>query len=385
MSAVRNITGIDVTKISFDAQLRRYNRGYRRRLRKMARSSSRLSDLLYTFPAAAFVIAGHGGNPLARAEAARLVKDGASLRKVGKVLGLPGWTRRLPPETFNEAFGNLPDSDRFNRSIVNLIPDEAGKVAVWFSWLIRADQYCDEDFALWLARQKISFLPDERPDILLPLAAWVWFCRNGKTRARGLIETPWTAQTGFAKAIEATRGWIVRLLLDDCHDSSRQIGRWLVPQKASGYRIIPLRKRDELADEGRLMHNCVADYATAVAAGNCLIYSVRRGNNHVATLEIKPHHAMGGTPVVAQLLGPHNDEVDEAITRAVDGWLKRQGRYPFVHAGNYALAGFDTSRWETLWAPYFEARGKSRSLAGRPRTVQPMLVHSALQELSWYA
>ena len=55
-----------------------------------------------------------------------MVKEGRDLKRVARVLGLPLWTRRLPPEAFRAPFGDLPDGEVFNRKIVNLIPRDPG-------------------------------------------------------------------------------------------------------------------------------------------------------------------------------------------------------------------------------------------------------------------
>lgn len=375
----------DSARPALDVQLRHYNRSYRRRLRKIAKSSSRLADLLYSYPAAAFVIAAQAGNPLLRAQAVRLVKDGASLNKVAQSLALPMWTRRLPPESFTGSFAPLPGGQRFSRCIVNLIPKDPDNCAAWFNWVATAHNLCHEDFALWVARLSIWNFVFDDPDVLLPLAAFVWFKDAEGTRARGMIDKPWTPQLGLGKAVEAARGWFIRMLLEDCRSGSGWNGRWFVAQRACGLRIVPLRKPRDLEDEGRRMNNCVGDYITAVAAGECLIYSVRRGNKHIATLEVKPNHAMDGTAQVAQLLGPHNEEVDEPIRRAVDSWLKRQGDYPGGGRDNYALAGFMAERWAELLAPYWQAKGKPATSSGLPIAQQPILMHRALQALACYA
>ena len=377
--------GAGLTRPALDVQLRRYNRSYRRRLRKLAKSSAPLTDLLYSFPAAAFLIAAQIGNPLLRAEAVKLVKDGQSLKKLALCLGLPSWTRRLPPETFTGGFGALPESDRFDRMIVNLIPKAPEHCATWFYWTLKANNLCHEDFALWVARLKIFDRATEHPDLLLPLAAFVWFQEAEGTRARGLIDKPWTTKTSLAKAIDGAREWFVRMLLEECRGDGRSTGRWFVTQKVSGFRIVPLRQARDLEDEGRRMGHCVGDYVSCVAAGDCLIYSVRRGNDHVATMEIGPSHCKNGGSLVRQLLGPYNEEVDESLWRAVEKWLKRQGRYPFVAAGNFKLADFQSDRWRQLWAPYWESKGCSAGPSLKTMIAQPRLMHQALDNLVCYA
>ena len=382
MSVDLTMEGIGFDRPALDTQLRRYARSYRRRLRKMAKSNDNLGDLIYTFPAVAFVIAANHGNPLLRSEATALVKKGAPLRKIANCLGLPSWLRRLPPEAFTGDFGRLPDSERFNRQVVNFIPADADASRVWFAWIGKAYRLCHEDFALWIAQQKLWRANLGHGDILLPLAAFAWFSHAPHTKGRGLIEKPWQKNMRFGKAVEAANSWFVRLLLEDYRDSNGRNGRWFVEQRASGYRIVPLRTARDLEDEGQRMNHCVACYASELATGESLIYSVRRGNKHVATLEVKQDYTMDGTAVIAQLLGPHNEEVDISILHAVQSWLRRQGNYPYIQAGKYTLAGFDSTRWDALWAPYWEAHGDSRTVASRAVQLQPIQLHHALRGLA---
>ncbi|MGI9521532.1 MAG: PcfJ domain-containing protein [Hyphomicrobiaceae bacterium] len=367
------------SRSTLDVQLRRYHRGYRRRLRKLAKTSRQLKDLIYTFPGAAFSIAAGHGNPLLRAEAVNLVQDGASLREIGKVLGLPVWVRRLPPEAFLQALGKIPGGDDFARRISNTVPQDPAQCSMWLQWVLRANALCDEEFAIWIARQHIWLEHDRDPSPMLPLAAYAWYSSAEKTTARGLIERPWTANTGFAKALEAARSWFVRCLSEYCSDSQGYPGHWFARQRSSGLRIVPLRTPDELIHEGKRMRHCVGDYACQVLSGACLIYSIRRGNQHVATLEVRPHWERQGQPVMAQLRGPDNDPVDEDIDRAVERWLARQGHYPFAGTGQFARLPFNSERWSALWAPYREEKN-DRKLA-----IQPLQVQLALDELSRYA
>jgi hypothetical protein len=50
--------------------------------------------------------------------------------------------------------------------------------------------------------------------------------------------------------------------------------------------LVPLDSTEKLWKEGRAMHHCAGSYDYRVAAGNCYIYSVRQGNNRVATVEL---------------------------------------------------------------------------------------------------
>ena len=118
---------------ALETQIKRYDRTYRRRLRKLARQSARLGELLYTFPGAAFVLVSGQGTPDQRGEAVRRTVDGRSLQEIAAVLALPAWTRRLPPEAFRRPFAPLPVAVDFGRKVVGRMPSDPALTAAWFA------------------------------------------------------------------------------------------------------------------------------------------------------------------------------------------------------------------------------------------------------------
>ena len=121
---------------------------------KLAVHSPRLHDLKTSFPALLVALATGYGTPRARARARLLVEKGAPLRKIARLIGLPWWLRKLPPEAFTKSPGPLPDTPYFNRRIANHIPGDAVACSVWLRWVSQAYRSCDEKFALWMARAK---------------------------------------------------------------------------------------------------------------------------------------------------------------------------------------------------------------------------------------
>jgi len=263
-----------------EKQIRRFAKTYQRRLRKLVKTSSRLGDLLYSFPAAAFAIVSGYGDHNRRGDAVRLVKDGASLKMVAGALELPLWTRRLPPEAFVRELQDLPDGPDFNRKIANLIPKDPEAATMWLAWLQAARTGCDDDFALWLASQKIyasGWHCGQAPTPVLPLATFAWFSSRGDRPARRLMETPWHRKMGLGAAIKGMAGWFERVLLDLTRaDAKRGPGRYSKRRAGSQYNLVPLVTARELYEEGEAMNHCGATYALAVAQGHCMIFSVRR-------------------------------------------------------------------------------------------------------------
>jgi hypothetical protein len=281
---------------------------------------------------------------------------------------LPLWMRRLPPEAFTEALGEVPGDDGFSRRIVNEIPKEADRAAMWLRWVLFAAESCDESFALWLAKQKIYQAEDTGKLPLLPLAAYAWFSREEHVPARGLIAKPWHGNIRFATAVEEMRSWLERIILGYCRDGSGKNGCWFKTRKGCGYRFTPLLTPDDLREEGQKMNNCVATYAAKVASGACLIYSIRRGSQRVATMEIARGQR---TPVIAQLLAAGNTQASEDVWRAANSWLSKQGEYPIAARDAIAQVPVVPGRWQAIWRPYWESKPRFKACLAEPtmRTV----------------
>jgi hypothetical protein len=351
---------------SLETEIKRFAKVQQRRLRKLVKSSSRLGDILYSFPAAAFaVVSGHGTHNQ-RGEAVRLIKDGAELRQVADVLELPFWTRRLPPEAFEDRISNLPNGEAFARKVVNLIPADPEATAMWLRWLLAGNEACHEEFALWLARQKVYRVENDFGAPVLPLAAYAWFSGLDEgDRNRRMVETPWHKQIGLRKAVEAMCSWYERVMLDlTAGDRKRGPGRYRNRKRKHGYTLLPLRTPQDLHEEGEAMNHCVGTYSYEVARGNCLIYSVRHGGRRVATLELRWVYGSHRPPVVNQLLGHSNKPVGPDVQVAVAEWLRDQSG--IVNSCDVAHLALDETRWRAFWGGYVKAKGDRVLVPERP-------------------
>ncbi|MEO0809811.1 MAG: PcfJ domain-containing protein [Pseudomonadota bacterium] len=353
-----------------EKQIKRFAKSYQRRLRKLVKTSSRLGDLLYSFPAVAFAIVSGLGDHNRRGEAVRLVKDGANLRKVAAALQLPYWTRHLPPEAFTVDLAHLPDGPDYNRRIVNLIPEDPNAAAMWLSWLQAAYAGCDDDFALWLASQKIyaaRWQANPAATPVLPLATFAWFSSHGNGSARHLIQEPWHHKMGLGNAITNMVNWFDRVLLDLTRaDTRRGPGRYSKRRKMNQYSLVPLVTARDLYEEGEKMNHCVATYTSAVAQGHCKIFSVQRYGRRIATLEIRWSHGQCAQPIINQLLGHSNAAVDSDVYLAVGDWLKQnQGMVSTPNAARFSQ-NLDETRWRSFWAAYIAEKGAGAGVATRP-------------------
>lgn len=336
-------------------RIRRFPRELQRRLRKLVKGSKQLKDLVYSFPAAIFVLSAGNRSPDLRARGLALVKEGKPLAEVAAALELPLWTRQVPPEALG-AFGALPDNADFNRRVVNLIPRAEDAASGWLASVSFAAEACNDRMALWLAGQRLRGVDPACGASLLPMAAFIWFSQHRDEAAHQLIGKPWQKTMSFRKVAEETRVWIERIILDYCFEDDGAGGGWFKVRKSCGFRIVPLRTAAELREEGERMANCVGSYAKRVADGRCLIYAIQHGSKSVATLEVVADLAHPGKARLAELAGPANTAAPEPVVHAARSWMAKQGRFPLMGKVAMAQIPVQQSRWSRIWRSYFEAK-----------------------------
>lgn len=361
-------------------QINRFERGARRRLRKLAGLSPRLGDLILSFPGAAFAIATSSIDPDLTGEAVRRVKAGCSLKEVAQPLGLPMWLKRVPPEAFTGQLTVLPDGDMFAQKIAQRIPQNPAYASCWLNWVSFAGLAGDHEFALWIAAQKPPFVrPVPVVQVpLRPLAVFAWLSNHGEGPARELIEKPWQPSMRFETATEAMRKW-----LDAIAQRFRPVrprrgpGRYSRRNSGNGLRMVPLRTGPQLREEGRVMNHCVGTYAHLVASGECQIFSVRKGEIRLATMEIRRHGQRKAYGII-QLQGPGNSRVPEPVPSFARSWVERYSNDPAS-----ALVADDEeftiapAAWRQLWSPYADAKGWN-GLEATPASLDKLLAEADL-------
>ncbi len=370
---------------ALETHLRRFAKSSRKRLRKLAKTSPRLGDLLYAFPGAAVALATGYGGAQARAAAVRLVKEGAPLARTAEALGLPMWLRRLPPEAFDAPLPDRiePDAD-FDRRIVNLIPEAPAATGLWLELTLAAHRVYGAEVAVWLAGQAPLRRPaapstqaERRPIAVRLLGLYAWTSGRRDLTARRFMLAPWNRRMALSCAVEQTRSWLERAVIEYCRREDASVGRWTETQRVGAFSIAPRLTPEQLEGEGRAMENCVATYAGAVAAGHCLIYAIRRGGQSVATLEIRAN--ADGQAYVAQLSGRANGPTPDKVPAAVRTWLSRQKARPPLVGGAFRGAVVEPSRWDKLWTPVWDALGPE---AGPPRAADQAAFLTITRELA---
>ena len=352
--------------------LARFPEPARRRVLAAARHHTALAELAQTYPALLAAVAMPGQESVKhRAAAVELINRGAPLRVPARLFGVPGWTRRLPPEAFTGPLPQLPVSESFACRIANVLPAPR-HAARWLQMVARGFAACDETFALWVAQNFEAVAPQlpVRRLHLLPerscidtLALFAFFSRAAGTPAHALIERAWRPAMLGQAARAAAEMWLERIQIELYLDASRVNDHWLAPARTGGIDFVPLEGREAIVEEARVMEHCVLSYAAAVAQGRCRLWSLRRGGARVATLEIGPAGREIRRPVIVQLQGPRNSDVDEDVWRATHAWLAEQKELVCTPPDDCEP---DARVWRRLWMPYWRRHGLSDWLPPTP-------------------
>ncbi|MDX2289757.1 MAG: hypothetical protein NW217_13155 [Hyphomicrobiaceae bacterium] len=357
-----------------EAQIGRFDSRVRRELRRLVRLSPRFADLAQTFPAVVHVIAARQRPPAQHEAALELVLAGAQLKAVARALDVPWWLRRLPPELFEGPLPDLPAGETFARRIASRIPEAGAHGAFWLEAVAFGAHAAHDEFAIWLAQQRLHAEHGEAERLFALLAAYAWHSGAAETEAASLIAVPWRPELSFDTALCAAKSWFNRLRLVIQLESGILPDPWLEPGEVMGLSFVPLTEYSAILDEARAMQNCADQYADRLSRDRCRLFSVRRGTTRVATLEIGPHPREAGVLSITQLKARHNMPASLEVWQAAHAWLgQQQGlkRLPPMLAPERAL---NTARWRHLLAAYRSAKGGAKWL---PETI----THRALARL----
>lgn len=348
---------VDALPGELEAFVTRFNLPERREVRRLVRASSRLADLAKVFPGAVFAIASRRGPAASRLHAIALVEQGAPLKAVARALDLPLWLKRLPPEAFLGRLGRLPMSETFTRRVATRVPNEIASTASWLETVAFATEACDEDFALWLAEQQLYSEPAEPERLFAVLAAYAWYSGTPATRAHKLIVVPWRAEIGFDTALCAAKSWLNRMRLVMQLDPGVISDPWLDGGKALGFEFVPLVDQHEILDESHAMQNCADQYADRLARDKCRLFSVRRGSQRIATVEIGPHPRETGVLAITQLKARHNMPAPVEVWQAAHAWLATQTRLKRLPPMLAPERPLKAETWDELMTPYRQRKG----------------------------
>jgi hypothetical protein len=263
------------------------------------------------------------------------------------------WVRRLPPEALHAPLpadlGAYGADRAFARRILNVMPSRFAPGNLWLWQVLGARQAGDDEFALWLGRELADRDKTIESDAMALIAAFAWHSRRPAFIAARYIGRPWHAEMTLKSAAAETQDWLVRMSLDLSALQATSDEGWLVAPHGDGYDFLPLETAADLAEEGRRMRHCAANYAQRVTSGASYVFSMRKGERRLATLEVCFPHGSHARPAIAQISARGNRRPGADIAAAAAAWLER-ARPTSLRSRDAQNLG--ALAWRLFWEPY---------------------------------
>jgi hypothetical protein len=315
---------------------------------ELAAVSPRFADLAISFPGLLFALATGYGTAAGRRNSSEQILNGKPLREAADSLGLPFWLRRLAPDAFIAPIPELPRSPEFAKRITNHIPERRSRHRDWLDKIGRAARLGDDVFAAWLAsRRDLLLLVDGENDIG-PLALYAFYSNRPTTFAGRLVERPWDCEQQLQSALWGCEMFLTRLAIEVLLGKPLA-APWAEAGKVGELEFKPIVTGLDLIEEAREMRNCVRRYVFKIALGECRLFSVRRGGERLATLELIPSRRRG-LPLVHQMRGRGNGPVPRAIREAALRWRATHAM-PLTEAQKAEIVP-DGCLWREIAGPY---------------------------------
>lgn len=333
-------------------QLDRYLARHRPRLVALAKRDARLADLALSFPALLFALAvprpGFAPEPVVAQ-----VLAGAPLKQLGRLAGLPMWSRRLPPEAFAAPLSHLPDGGETACRIGNHLPRSPKHATTWLDAVSHLATGATPDAAVWIAREMLREPKAIKPKRLDLVALYVWHSGRADTLAGSLIATRWEPTMSFGTTLAHADAWREALVLHACLAARPVENIWLVPGCHDGYEFHPLRTVDDIDAEAAAMQHCLRRYADSIAHDSARMWSVRRDGERIATLQVGRCYRSPLLDIV-QLRGVRNADVGRDVWLAAMRWIAAHDLVA-IDPKPVAWGSMPPARatWFALWRPYW--------------------------------
>lgn len=329
--------------------LQSFHPPFRKHVSAIAKRATCYEDLAESFPGLLFALATGFGSVEARRTAAEHVAAGTPLREAADAIGLPWWTRKLPPQAFTKRLDKLPHDPTFSTRIVNALPATPAGSGKWLDRVLQAYRTSNAEFALWVAKNDRFHSPQVSDPALPYLAAWAWHADKPDTLGGRLLRRKWQPSMSPNRAFDELTVWRKRLRLA-LSLSSLDRKPWLTDGAALGYDFVELRTVDDFIAESEFMDNCLDAFAEKLEAGVCYVFSIRENGVPVADIEIGPHPQEAQMPTIIQLRAPRNKRANPHIWRAAYAWIGNQT----VSSAPALLIDAPERRraWRALWKPY---------------------------------
>lgn len=340
-------------------QLARFPRAVRKSVRRTALAHPRLADLAFTYPLALHAIACRSAGRCRTKSASDMAAAGARLRDIAHILCLPMWLRRMPPEGVREIVPVMPTDAAFNCQIANWAPKKHNDLADWAAAVSVAANAHTRGFALWLARDVMTWKAVVSVQCIELMAAYAWFSTHPAYVAGRAVPRRWRNTMSIPEAVSATSEWLTALeylvLVPPTRLRVSPPGNAIV----NGFEFVRFGWGEEAIREARALQNCLISYADCLFQGS-EVWLVRRDGQTVAAMELEFRNKQHGIPRLSQLLARANDPADDAIWQAAYQWLGNWAAQSTAIIVKEQHEVCNAEAWHRVWSPLWKEKGEGR-------------------------
>jgi hypothetical protein len=360
-----------------DEIAQRFPRGDRSAMRRFVVTSSAQADVAQQFPMLAFMLATRRVPARQREDAGCAIASGAPLQKVAAIVGVPMWTRLIPPASCVQPSVCLPNSAKFACQIRDVLKrriDDDADLRRWLCAVAQVHDAAGEEFALWLAARYPDGTAGDLPaGPLRTLVLWYLASKTARGQVRDMIHTCWRRDLSLETAVRAARNFARRIDLELLVGPRGVQDTWFPQDRVCDLDFLPLVNSTGIRDEALRNENCLDTYGQRLAKNELRLYSVRnREGRCVANVEISPTETFPIRPFMAQIKAPKNDPVAPFVNDIAEIWLQRQlAMHGVPDMRRSKLPTPDAQRWSWLIAPLKEA-GQLPSWAERCPTSEEL-------------
>jgi hypothetical protein len=243
-------------------------------------------------------------------QAIGMIERGVMLRDIARLYGLPMRLRQIKPG----AVLYVPEALIEQPELLDHMPQSLPKMRRWINGVDAATRWDVPGYIAWVARN--------------------WEELNGFLEIADIGD--WANHPVERRFVPTMSVRTVRQLSAQWHEAvSREEHLKLGPfpnpwfpahTLTSGEQIVPIVNSEELFREGRAMHHCVASYDRYIISGQVYIYSLRTGDQRIATIALGRDES--GKAVLSQIRGGCNAAVPAKINSMVHRWLASQKGLP---------------------------------------------------------
>jgi PcfJ-like protein len=337
---------------------RRFKFHYRYDIYCAASLSPRVLQIVVAFPALALAIFGdypiHEPNPdnvkfddfarqitdaeRRRHEARDLIEAGAPLRTIADLMGVPMAFRKIKPGAIDFTLSYIAHGAWDKRLVHAYMPDSLPRMKLWLNAILRSSDL-GPDFVEWVAKHSLEIggTPNEVLNLLYDLKDWVRACnltggppqpdQSATPHGENFVVRPFSPDMSLKTVTKLSADWHEAVASNMSGPSCEFPEPWCSGGESCGYGIFPIVSAADLYREGHLLHHCVGAQGHQVQAGEAYFYSIRKDNEHVATLELIKRNA---GVAIGQLRGSCNSRVSREVERAVGRWLRSQREFRFL-------------------------------------------------------